>query len=199
VAEAFTSYQVDNDRRFRNAIQRAADATGDLRVPFGLILADFYKSEQAIFALKGPGQYPPFKHSVRATSLGKKFGNDVKRGQGYDVSKSPYQREKIKKVGFDYPLLVRTGSLSASLLSATAQGAVAIIGATELTIGTTIPYGVYHQSDAPRSKIPLRKFLFIGPEASQFATSDQQGRPERWMNILNDYVLKQSRGSGAFA
>lgn len=197
MAEAFTSYIVDNDRRFRDAIQRAADATGDLRLPFALILADFYKSEQAIFALKGPGQYPPFKNSVRATSLSKKL-TGIRRGQGYDVTKSPYQREKIKKVGFDYPLLVRTGSLSASLLSASAKGAVAIIGPTELTIGTTIQYGVYHQSDSPRKKIPLRKFLFIGPEASQFATSDQQGRPERWMNILNDHVLKQAKSSGAF-
>lgn len=176
----FTSYSVDNDRSFRRAIQRAADGLGDLRIPFGQILADFYKSERAIFSLKGPGQYPPFQ--------GKK-GKD-----GYTA----YQRNKISKAGFDYPLLVRSGSLSASLLSAGSKGSVAMIEPLSLTIGTTIDYGKYHQSDAPRKRIPLRKFLFIGPEASQFATSEQQGRPERWMNIMNDFVLYKMKQSGAF-
>lgn len=180
MAEAFTSYSVDNDRKFRAAIQRAADAVGDLRIPFGQILKNFYKSEQAIFALKGPGQYPDF------TEQGKIVG-----------PLSKYAKAKEKKTGFMYPLLVRSGRLSASLLSKDAPGSVAIIGPTELTIGTTVPYGIYHQSDKPRKKIPLRKFLFIGPEAPKFATSDMQGRPERWMNILNDYVLKKIKQSGA--
>lgn len=197
MAEAFTSYVVDNDRRFRAALKRAQEVAEDLRVPFGQILSDFYRSEKAIFSLKGPGQYPPFKHSVRATSLSKAL-TGVKKGQQYDTEKSPYQRAKIKAVGFDYPLLVRTGSLAASLLSKDAKGAIAIIGPTELIIGTTIKYGIYHQSDSPRSVMPLRKFLFIGPEAPQFATSDQQGRPERWMNMLNDYTLKKMKQSGAF-
>lgn len=173
---AFTSYVVDNDKSFRAALQRASDASQDLRVPFGLILADFYRSEQAIFKLKSPGQYPDFKSG----------GPDSK-----------YAKAKEKAVGFKYPLLVRTGRLAASLLSKDAPGAVVAIGPTEMTFGTQIEYGIFHQSDDPRSKIPLRKFLFIGPEAPQFATSDQQGRLERWNNIMNDYTLKVLRASGA--
>jgi phage gpG-like protein len=176
VSMAFTSYIVDNDRRFRDAIKRASDAAGDLTLPFSQILADFYRSEQAIFKLKSPGQYPDYKG-----------GED-----------SRYAKFKEKDVGFRYPLLVRTGALAASLLSKDANGAVAIITPSSLTFGTTIPYGVYHQSDAPRKKIPLRKFLFIGPEAPQFANSDQAGRAGRWLNILNDYTLAKMRQSGAF-
>lgn len=174
---AFTSYLVDNDRRFRSAIARAADL--DLRAPFGLILADFYRSEQAIFALKGPGQYPDF------TEKGKIVG-----------PLSKYAQAKEKKVGFMYPLLMRTGSLAASLLSRDAPGAVALINPYSLVFGTTVKYGIYHQSDEPRKKIPLRKFLFIGPEAPRFANSDQAGRPERWFQILNDYVLKKMEQEG---
>lgn len=181
MAQAFTSYIVDNDRKFRSAIQRAADATGDLRIPFGLILADFYRSEQAIFALKGPGQYTDFVEN------GKVVG---------PISK--YAKAKEKKVGFKYPFLVRSGRLAASVLSRDASGAVATIEPLSMTWGTTVPYGVFHQSDAPRKKIPLRKFLFIGPEAPAFANSDQSGRPERWMNILNDYTLAKLKQSGAF-
>lgn len=163
------SYSIDNDRRFRDGLARAAAAISDLRIPFALIAADFYKSEQAIFGLSSAGQYPDFKSG------------------GAD---SPYARRKQKLVGFKYPLLVRSGRLAASILSPSAPGA--IYSATEklLTIGTSVPEGTYHQSDEPRSKIPLRKFLFIGPEAPQFATSDQVGRLTRWLNILNDYTLK---------
>lgn len=174
---AFTSYSVDADNRFKNALLRASSAIDDLRIPFGLILSDFYKSEQAIFKLKSPGQYPDFKSG------------------GAD---SRYAKLKEKAVGFKYPLLVRTGALAASLLSRNAPGSISQIEAQSLTVGTSIEYGIYHQSDEPRSKIPLRKFLFIGPEAPQFATSEMQGRPERWMNILNDFTLRAMRSSGAF-
>ena len=193
MAQAFTSYIVDNDRKFRDSLKRAADASGDLRVPFGLILADFYRSEQAIFQLQGPGQYPPFKHSDANFRTGK---NGKKRYEGTTLGgESPYQYYKKKKVGFDYPLLVRTGALAASL-TAGGPRSIAVITSTRLTVGTQVAYGIYHQSDAPRKKIPLRKFLFIGPEALQFATSDQMGRPTRWMNIMNDWALKSARSSG---
>lgn len=174
----FTSYSVDNDNKFRASIARAAAVTQDLRIPFTLILADFYKSEQTIFKLAGPGQYPDFKNG----------------GEN-----SPYAKRKQKEAGFKYPLLVKTGKLSSSLLGPTNPGSISVIGQQSLIIGTSVPYGRYHQSDAPRSKIPLRKFLFIGPEASQFATSDMIGRPERWMNIMNDFTLKKMKQSGAFA
>lgn len=174
---SFTSYLVDNDRIFRDAVKRALETASDLRIPFTLILSDFYRSERAIFSLKSPGQYPDYKNGG---------------------PESRYAKLKNKEVGFKYPLLVRKGALAASLLSPGANGSIAEITPTSLTIGTQIPYGIYHQSDEPRSKIPLRKFLFIGPEASQFATSDQQGRPERWLNIMNDFVLAKMRQSGAF-
>ncbi len=175
MAESFTSYSVDNDRRFANALKRASQVVQDLRVPFGLILSDFYKSQQAIFKLQGPGQYPDFKNG----------------GQN-----SRYAQAKQKKVGFKYPLLVRSGSLSASLLGPNNRGSISLIGPLSLVIGTSIPYGIYHQSDQARAKIPLRKFLFIGPEAPRFATSEQAGRVQRWNNILNDFVLKKMKAQG---
>lgn len=171
------SYNIDNDRKFRNALIRAGEQIGDLRVPFGLILADFYRSEQAIFKLSGPGQYPPFQ------------------GKTLSDGNTAYQRRKKKMVGFDYPLLVKSGALAASVLGPSNPSSIAEIGPLSLIFGTSIPYGVYHQSDAPRTKIPLRKFLFIGPE-SQFNTSETAGRTGRWLNILNDAVLRNIRVSG---
>lgn len=176
MAEPFTSYIVDNDRKFRAAIQRAADAVSDLTIPFTLIQSDFYRSEAAIFQLKSAGQYPDFKTD----------------SQG----RSRYAERKLKEVGFKYPLLVKTGRLAQSLLGPNSPDSIASIGPTQLIIGTRVPYGVYPQSDQPRRVQPQRKFLFIGPEAPQFASSDQAGRPERWINILNDYVLKKTKSVG---
>lgn len=172
------SYVVENDRLFQQAIADASEVVQDLRIPFGLISMDFYKSERAIFGLKGPGQYPAFQ------------------GEKDDDGLTAYQKKKRKKFGFDYPLLVATGALAASMLNPNANGSINLITPLSLTIGTSIPYGIYHQSDAPRSKIPLRKFVFIGPEAPRFATSEQTGRPQRWLAIISDFVAKAHRRQG---
>jgi hypothetical protein len=174
MSESFTSYSVDNDKKFRTAMKRMSNASDDMRVPFGLILMDFYKSEQAIFKLKSAGKYPPFK--------GEK---DPITGM------TKYQAFKKKKKGFDYPLLVFSGSLAASLLGPNNPGSISKITKLSLTFGTSIKYGIYHQSDEARHKIPLRKFLFIGPEAPKFATSDQMGRLKRWMGIMEDHIQKK--------
>lgn len=196
MGESFTSYVVDNDKRFRDAISKASLVVQDFRVPFGLILSDFYKSEQAIWALTGPGLYPPFKHSdaVMRTTTNKKTGKTTTRYEGTaGGGESPYQHWKIKKYGFDYPLLIRTGSLQKSLSGPNNPGSISSVTKLSMAFGTSIAYGIYHQSDEPRSKIPLRKFLFIGPEAPQFATSDQQGRLNRWLGYINDWALKQTQ------
>jgi phage gpG-like protein len=162
----FTSYSIDNDKAFRSAIARAKQEISDLTIPLKQIGADFYKSEQAIFKLKGPGQYP-------------------------DLSEK-YKDQKKKKAGFVYPILRRTGRLEESVTDPSSSEAIFdIIQKDTLIIGSRVPYGIYHQSDAARSKIPLRKFLFIGPEAQRFAFGPLQGRAERWLNILNSFVLKK--------
>lgn len=176
MAEVFTSYSVDNDNKFKNALKRVAVVSQDLRLAFGLILKDFYKSQQAIFSLKGPGKYPKFKGAI-----------DPRTGR------TKYQQEKIDAVGFDYPLLVRTGRLAASTLGPNNPGSVSKITNLSLVFGSSVPYGVYHQSDEPRSRIPLRKFIFIGPEAPSFATSEQMGRLERWLGYINDHIARESR------
>lgn len=179
MSEAFTSYSVDNDFKFRDALKRASAVTQDLRIPFGLILKDFYKSEQSIFKLKGPGLYPPFA------------------GQKQKNGKTVYQNQKIKKVGFDYPLLVRTGVLANSLLGPSNTGSISKTTNLSLAFGTSIKYGIYHQSDAARKRLPLRKFLFIGPEASRFATSEQMGRAQRWLGYIEDHIVREMKKAGA--
>jgi len=166
----FTSYNVDNDKSFKLALEAATKASDDLRIPFGLISKDFYRSQKAIFGLKGPGKYPDITPETK--------------------------KQKQREVGFIYPILKRKGFLEASLTSPRGAGAINIITKKELGIGTAVPYAVFHQSDEPRKKIPLRKMLFIGPEAPRFANTDQAGRPNRWGNIMQDFIIQISKLKG---
>ena len=171
MAETFTSYSVDNDESFRRALQRTKDKVADLTIPLTLIAKDFYKSQRAIFQLSGPGQYEDLADSTK--------------------------EQKQKEVGFIYPILKRSGALADSTTKPVDPNAInEIVNKDTLIIGTKVPYGVFHQSDAPRSKLPLRKFLFIGPEAPQFATSEQKGRLQRWLGILDGYMDEVIKDEG---
>ncbi len=155
-----TSYAVDNDRRFREQLARAKEAVGDLRIPLNLVAKDFFKSQAAIWKNKGPGRYP-----------------DLSPG---------YKKAKKSKWGFIYPILRASGALERSMTDPKDPNAIAeIINRDTLLLGTRVSYGIYAQQGSP-----LRKFLFIGPEAPSFATSEQMGRLERWNNILNSHVLR---------
>lgn len=165
MADPTFSYIVENDRIFRESIERALKEVNDLRIPFTQISFDWYKGNKTIFNLKSAGQYP-------------------------DLSKR-YKKVKYRKYKFIYPILEARGRLKDSVISSDSPETIKIVDFTSLTLGSQVPYGIYHQSDKPRKKIPLRKFIFIGPEAPRFASSDQAGRPERWLNIINNYVLKK--------
>lgn len=169
----FTSYSVDNDNSFKGAIQKALDQVGDLRIPFTLIAADFYRSQAAIWKLSGPGQYP-------------------------DLSDA-YKKRKQKKVGFIYPILKLNGFLEVAASVQNGPGNITQITKTSLIMGVdgkAVPYAIYHQSDGPRKHLPQRKFLFIGPESIKFANSEQQGRSERWLGIMNEFLVQTMKKSG---
>ncbi len=170
MAQSFTSYIVANDKAFAEKLKEASQVSQDLRIPFGLIASDFYKSNQAIFKLQSAGKYPDLAEKTK--------------------------EQKLKKFGKIYPILVRTGRLANSLLGPANTGSVSNIGPLSLILGTSVEYGVYHQSDKARKKIPLRKYLFIGPESQGNATDSNaggKGRLQRWTAILNDHIAAKLR------
>ncbi|GAF89371.1 unnamed protein product, partial [marine sediment metagenome] len=170
-SNSFASYSVDNDKAFRRRLDLVLDKTGSLKIPFKLISFDFYKSQKSIFNLKSAGKYPEINPK--------------------------YATAKYKKVGFVYPLLKRTGALMRSVTDPNDSNALLDIKDTYMFIGTNVrnkkgvDYPKFHQSDESRSKIPLRKFMFIGPEAPRFATDEQIGRANRWKGILQEFLIKK--------
>jgi len=159
-----TSYILENDAQFKRAIKDAGKRVSDLRFAFGEIARDWLKSNRTQFSLKGSGLYPPLSPA--------------------------YAEQKAKK----FPgasILVATGRLRDSVTKASHPDNIVKVGRLSLVMGTRTPYGIFHQSDAPRSKIPLRKFLFIGPEAPQHARRADAGRLERWLSILDKELQRQ--------
>lgn len=164
MVETSGSYVISNDAQFARALRDAAKRVDNLSFAYKEISRDWRKSNKAQFSLQGSGQYPPL---------------------------SPrYKQEKAKR----YPrasILVATGRLRDSVTKASHKDHINLIKKSGLILGTKTPYGIYHQSDRPRRKIPQRKFLFIGPEAPRSAPSPITGRLERWLKILDAEVQRQ--------
>lgn len=173
MAGSLVNFKVKNAKSFYAALERAKAAAKSLKAPLTLIAADFYRTQKDIWAVSGAGRYP-------------------------DLS-AAYKRRKQKKHGFVYPILRANGFLENAAAVQGGSGNITVITDKNLQLGisdSAIPYAAYHQSDAPRKKIPLRKFLFIGPEVPQFASAEQLGRVDRWKNILQNYLVTQAVQAG---
>lgn len=159
-----TSYYVENDAEFKAMLNRAAERVSDLRVAFREIQRDWWKANKAQFSLKGSGQYPPLSPKYAA-------------------------RKAVTHPGA--PILVRSGRLRDSLTNRGTSDTISQIGKLSLVTGTTVPYGIYHQSDEPRDRLPLRKFLFIGPEGRANPDNKTRGKLERWYGYIEAEVQRQ--------
>lgn len=169
---------IKNEQEFQKQINTARKYVRDLTEPFKRIAKDFYRSEQAIFKLTSAGGFDDFK------------GPKIQKGpfEGY----TPYQ--KFKEITYQrkggYPLLFATGRLAVSVTTPDSPESICRVAPGYLVIGTSTPYAVYSNSDNPRKKMPQRKFLFIAPE-SRFASNAQfSGRLNRWVKIIQTYVIR---------
>lgn len=165
-------FEVDPDKKFQAAINKALTEVDDLTLPFNLITQSWFKTNMAIFALKGPGKYQ-------------------------DLSES-YKRSKNKLFGFLYPILKATGALESSITQAGSPGSIAeVINKTTLILGSSIPYAADHQNGNPSKHLPARPWLFTGGEQSSpdFATR----RRDIWIKTIATHVAKvaQNRLGGA--
>ncbi len=131
------SFEIKNREALSKALKSAQSNALDLRVPLTLIGRSMFKfSQLEIFNLSGKGQYQ-------------------------DLSPA-YKKRKQKKFGFIYPILKAKGRLQASLTElGNPENYFAFPNARTVEWGTKVPYGVYHQSEAPRKKLPRRPFLLV--------------------------------------
>lgn len=163
-------WTIENNKDFQKKIDELGKATNDFRIPFRLISSDFYRSQKQLFSLKGAGLFT-------------------------DLSPR-YKKTKQRSVGFVYPILVgKTDNLSVSTLTNSHPYSIFRIDKKSLELGSSVPYGKYHQSDKPRNKIPQRKFVFItGGKGDMSKDSGINGRRERWLFILDTHIKQLITG-----
>ena len=158
-------WTIENNEAFKNKLDDLGKQTNDFRIPFRLISSDFYRSQKQLFGLDSAGLFE-------------------------DLSDN-YWPQKQKKLGFIYPILLgETGDLSESTLGRNHKHSIFFLGRKELQIGSSVPYGKYHQSDKlGKGIIPQRKFVFItGGKGDLSKDSGIHGRRERWINIIGTHL-----------
>ena len=121
-------------------IARFADGVADYRPIWPIIEDDYYAQEKDQFASQGAEGGSPWQ------PLSDQYA-------GWKAQHYPGQ-----------PILQRTGALYRSLTSPNDGNGVRIEGRKVLTLGTTLPYAIYHQSIAPRNRLPRRPEIMF-PEA----------------------------------
>lgn len=176
-------FSFENAEAFRQALDRLGQVTSDFRIPFRLVASDFYRSQKQLFKLQSAGLYNP---------LGG-FNYNAPSGYGNQTKRDRAEALKEKRTGRPWnPILYgETGNLKNSTLSPSHKYSIFFVGRQEMQLGTSVPYGEFHQSDEPRSVIPFRKFVFIdGGPADRSKGSGLSGRRERWISIFDDH-LKQ--------
>lgn len=157
------NWSISNVNDVNDALNRLGKEISDFRIPFTLIASDFYRSQRKLFTLQSKGLY-------------------------VDLSEW-YKKQKQKEVGFIYPILVgKSRALSNSTLGRDNLYSKFSISATTMVIGTTVPYGKYHQSDLPRTRLPQRKFIFIDGGKGDKSKDGVNGRRERWIKIIDTHI-----------
>lgn len=180
----YLEYAFDKNSNFQKKLNEVFKATGDLTLPLTLIANSWFRGNNSIFVLKGPGRYkdlstkPMFPFWERKKNLRRFYPGG-------------YKEYKKEKYGFVYPILKATGKLASSITNQSDSNAIARIeGGKNLILGTKVPYGIYHQMDRNidpgKGKIPYRPFLFVGVE--QIAPNDiKNNRVKTWIKILDNH------------
>ena len=179
-------YAFDPDSAFQKKLEEVFNLTQDLTIPLTLIAKSWYQGNKSIFALKGRGRYkdlstrPFFPHWERDKKLRKLW-------------KGGYKEFKMAKyhLSSPYPILKATGRLAESITNPESLDAINyIVNRNTLVLGTHVPYGIYHQSQKERTKIPYRPFLFVGVE--QIAPNDiKNNRMKTWLSILDSFLQQR--------
>lgn len=95
------------------------------------------------------------------------FGSEGSHGgTPWPALSPPYAAWKAAHYG-QKPILVRTGALKTSLTAAGSGDMLFQPGRTGMSWGTHVSYSVYHQSPAPRRRLPRRPMVMLTETAKR--------------------------------
>lgn len=132
--------EIAGEVQMDRGIARFADGVTDYRPIWPIIEDDFYAEEKAQFKSEG-------------AEGGEKWPELSAEYAGWKEARYPGK-----------PILQRTGNLVASLTSGSHPDAVRVRERKTLTLGSKVPYAIYHQSPAPRKRLPRRPEIMLTEE-----------------------------------
>jgi len=142
-------------------IARFSDGVSDYRPIWPMIAEEFRAIEAAQFASEG-----------------------AEGGQAWQALSPGYAHYKEARYP-GRPILQRTGDLISSLTKQSDPNAVFLPERKTLTLGSKIPYAIYHQSIAPRHLLPRRPEIML---------SEKDKRS--FMHHMHTYLLQIATQSG---
>jgi len=151
----------DNSQAVSQALESFEDALADNAPALRQIADDFREMIAQQFASEGRAEGTPWPARV---------------GAGL----APPSRRAMHTS----PLLVRTGALRAALTTPGAAGSVEELYGGSLTLGTRLPYALFHQLGTRR--MPARPILVLSDERSQ-----------RWAELVRSAIEEKTRVLGA--
>ncbi len=129
--------EIAGETQMDRGIARFADGVADYRPIWPVIEDDFYAQEKAQFQSEG-------------AEGGEKW-QDLSPAYA-DWKEAHYPGRRI---------LERTGDLERSLTSGSDPNAIKREGVRTLTLGSKVPYAIYHQSPAARKRLPRRPEIML--------------------------------------
>lgn len=161
-------FEIANEVQLSRAFETGIAAFLNLEQPFGIMADEFFQSMASVFAAEGA-----FEERSRWQELSPAYGRWKARH---------YPGRKILEL---------TGRLKNSLTTKGGPDNVLEITRDTLSVGTRVPYAMYHQTGTP--KMPMRKIIEL---------TDTQKL--RWVQIMHRYIYdvgetiaKLSRGGPA--
>lgn len=154
------TFEVAGEEQVARRFTRYGENIRDMRPAFNKIKDRFFEGEQQQFQTEGgwgSGGWRPL--STEEPPRGGYAGWKARRYPGR-------------------PIMVVSGKLKRSLTQPGAEGSIALVFPTSLTLGTRIPYAIYHQSTRPRtSNLPRRPLIEL-PSAERV----------EWHSIIHAHI-----------
>lgn len=153
--------QADPKKELRKTLKEAQKKLADLTIPLTLIAQSWFKSNRAIFTLKGPGKYVDFRSMA-------------------------YRMWKRNHLGSEYPMMKLTGRIEKSITDPQASESInLILNKKHLVLGTSVPYANIHAQGAPSINLAKRPVVLFGNES--VAPNELNTRVESWKMMMLKY------------
>lgn len=148
----YLTIEAFGEQELARKILRFSDRAGDMRGGFDRVHQAWLRDEDKLFQTQGNGTWAPL---------------------------APSTVERKAAMGLDPRIMFATHDLYNSLAKADDPNHIYETKPQEMFIGTRVPYGIYHHSRQPRSRLPRRPLVML-----------DEGTKRYWLTLLQRWLVE---------